>query len=140
MNANYAIQTEDDLKIRTWFNLVDKRLRSGKGVLIKGATRQLGKGLYVVSVETVVDTFAFTAWPLMFVLGGVAAFVIFHNVTASNWLVGIGGGATLLIYATMAPGLHRLLMRLTLRRLTGKWVKVKPVTSEVLRRLAYGQV
>lgn len=138
MMSSYAIQTADDPRIRAWFVKVDKRLRDGSSVFLSGAARPLGRGLYAVSIKTTVDSFAFTTWPLMFIVAGVASWFVWHNAVASNWLVGGGLVAIGIVYGIMAPGVHRLLIRITLWRLTGRWVRVKPASQEALRRLAHG--
>ena len=140
MRVTYAVQTVDDPKVRGWFKTVDERLRTKKGLMISGRAKDIGEGWYVVSVDTVVDMFGFLIGPLMLLFAGIGAYVFFHTVTLSNWLVGIGLFCMLIVYTLITPAIHRLLMRLTLRRITGRWVSVKPVTQDALWRLAFGKV
>lgn len=140
MRVTYAVMTVNDPKVRRWFKTVDERLRTKKGVMISGRVKDIGEGWYVLSVDTAVDMIGFLLGPLMLMFAGVGAYVFWHTVTLSNWLVGIGLCAMVIVYTLITPTIHRLLMRLTLRRITGRWVSVKPVTQDALWRLAFGKV
>lgn len=140
MRLTYAIRTEVDPAVKAWFMKVDQRLKPESSLLIRGGVKSFGKGAYVVSVEPVIDLWGFLMGPAMLMLSGVLAWVLFGSVGWSNWLVGIGLAGMVLVYSLMAPGVHRLMMRLTLRRLTGRWVMVRPATSEVFWEAVHGKV
>lgn len=139
MIISYVVETEKDALIKTWFVGLDKRLRARKGVLFEGAAHNVGPdGLYAVAVDIILLPLLIGAYMLMF--GGVAAWILFGSVGWSNWLTGVGAGLATIVYVLISPGLHVLLMRRTLKRLTGKDVKVRLATKEAVRRLAYGEV
>lgn len=140
MSIAYAIKTLDEVRVREWFKGVDERLRSRKGILIEGAARHLGEGLYAISVEPVGGMFGFLVGPLMIMLCGVGAWVMGGSVGWSNWLMGVGCLMVGLIYLVVAPGVHRVLVRITLWRLLGRRVAVHKASQEVLRRLAHGKI
>jgi len=140
MRITYAVQTIDDPRVRAWFRTVGERLRTKKGIMIGGTTRHLGSGVFLVSVETVVDMTGFLLGPLMLILSGMAAWVLWESAALSNWLVGLGVAGASLVYLLVTPGLHRLLMRATLRKVVGHRVMVKPATEAVLWGLAHGKV
>lgn len=140
MRITYGVQTEDEVQVRGWFRTVDDRLRTKQGVMIGGDAKKVAPGLYVVTIETAVDMLGFLVGPLMLMGSGVMAWVFWRSVTWSNWLVYLGLAGMVVVYALVAPGIHRLLMRVTLRRLTGRWVSVKPATQEALWRLTHGKV
>lgn len=139
MKVAYAVQTAPDPEIRKWFSELNQRLVNRSGVMVHGRAKSMGKGLYAICIETTVGIDAFLIGPILFIVSGVAAWVLWENVTASNWLVGLGVVGVWLAFMMMAPGTHRLLMRVTLRRLTGRWVPVKPATQEAIRRVVYGK-
>lgn len=139
MRIAYAIQTAPDPKIRKWFRQLDQRLVNRTGVMVHGRAKDMGKGLYAICIETTVGIVAFLIGPIMFIVSGVAAWALWEKVTVSNWLVGLGLLGVWLAYMMMAPGTHRFLMRITLWRLTGRWVPVKPATQDAIRRVVYGK-
>lgn len=138
MRKSYAVMVTDEKAVRAWFEKVDLRLRMGRGVLIRGAARHIGKDLYAVSIETAIGTLTLTFAPLMIMVCGVVAGVIFHAPIIASILCVIGGVGVAAVYALMMPGVHRLVMMLTLRRVAGHWVRVSPATGEAMRKLAYG--
>lgn len=141
MNVNYIVETEKDPMIKTWFCTVDERLRNGNGIFLSGAVHSIGRdGLYAVNIELSVGLLPFILGPFMILFGGVLAWVLWHNVALSNWLVGIGSGLLLIVYAIFIPQVHILLMRRTLKGLIKKEVKVRLATRDTIKRMAYGEV
>lgn len=140
MRVTYAVQTSEDLEVGGWFLKVGERLRKKKGIVLSGDVKSLGGGMYVVTVENLWDTWALLIGPGMLMLSGVVAWVFWQSAGWSNGLVYSGLASMVMVYALASPGGHRLLMRFTLRRLTGRWVMVKPATSEALWRLTHGKV
>lgn len=140
MRVTYAIQTSEDPEVSGWFRKVGERLRKKTGVVLSGDVKSMGDGVYVVTVENLWDTWALLVGPGMLMLSGLVAWVFWQSVGWSNGLMYSGLAGMLVVGALTSPGGHRLLMRFTLRRLTGRWVMVKPATSEALWRLTHGKV
>lgn len=140
MKICFAVQTVDDPRVEGWFKKVGGRLREQKGVMIRGRVRSYGGGLYLVGVETAVGLSGFFMGPIMLILTGVVAWVLWHSVFWSNLMVGLGVVGMLMVSFLVNPVVYRFLMRLTLRRVVGRWVAVKPATQDFLWRLSLGKV
>lgn len=135
MKISFGFRTEDTKKVREWVKRTDKNLRIKKGIFFSGAARSLGKGLYIVSMETVIGFDAFLIGPLFLMFGGMFSYFVWGFGT---WVVYVGAVMTGVTYLLVTPALHRVVIRLALRKLMGRRVKVLRATEDVLWGLSHG--
>ena len=141
MRVSYVIETEKDSRIRAFFCGVDEKLRNNKTPFLSGAVHSVGReGLYAVSLDVTTGLLPLTIGPIMMIVGGYAAWFIWHSVAWSNWLTGFGACLLVFVATIVSPRAHAFVMRRSLKKLLRRDVKVVVATSEAVRRLAYGEV
>ena len=137
--VSYALRTVEDRRVRTWFYKMNQKLRNpAAGVPFVGAVRHLGRGVYVLTVESVVTRFAYYVGPIMLGFGALVSWA-FNLVVLAQWLLGLASFFALAVSVLLSPGLHRAVIRLSLWRLLKRRVSVVPASEEVLRRCSYGR-
>lgn len=137
---SYGLRITETPEARAWFATVSRRLRDRQGLVFGGRIRRVKDGLYVVGLELYVSPWALVIGPILCVVAGLAAWILWQSVGWSNWLTGIGAVGLVLTYVLLLPVAHRFVMSFTLWRVTKRYEWVKPATEEVLYLVATGEV
>lgn len=139
MKVAYGVQSSSDPVVRAWFDKVDRRLRDKTGIMIGGAARHVGDGLYAIYIETTTSFTALMIGPIMLFVSA-SVLVVFGFPTVAKWL-GLTASIGILIGALLVnPRLHVGVMRLTIRKLTGEKIKTRLATNDLIKKVAHGKV
>lgn len=137
----FAIRTTKSPEVERWLLGVRERLEHNQMVRLyfRGQIRSLGEGLYAMSLELLIPRLYLNVVALVLVaLASLAWLFGWVGVSLAAYALGLALG--LAWNLCFSPWFYRLVMRVSARKVTGRWVSVKDATAELLEKVAYGTV